>query len=170
MKLKKKYSKQLQTASPNAQCKYRMYVEILNSMKADCDDLNDIDYMQLWVEQIDRGGLCHISDEALILIQEIELKCRQFLDTRTVPTDHIIARIEEVALSTEAIMQSWRKLASSHHGLETDMVDLLKAVITLWSTIRVHSFAEGWSDKFSKNFKKGTRKTLKEKNTDKDST
>ncbi len=44
-----------------------------------------------------------ISDVTVIqptLFLGIELVCRQFLDIRTVPKDHIMSRIEEVALTS----------------------------------------------------------------------
>ncbi len=66
------------------------------------------DYTRVWVEQIDRGGLCHIRDEVMTLFQETELVCRQFLDIRTVPKDHIMPRIEEVTLTSQNILKSWQ--------------------------------------------------------------
>lgn len=52
---------------------------------------------------------------------------------------------------------------------EVDTSVLLREIITLWSTLRIYSFAEGWTDKFQRNSTKGTQKTLQQKGTLKDS-
>ena len=59
-------------------------------------------------------------------------------------------------------------MASSIPGTP-ERIGLLTAVIKLWSTTRVHSFAEGWTDKFQESHKKATRKTLKQHGTEKES-
>jgi len=123
------------------------------------------DYTRFWIEQIDRGGLYHINDDVFALFTEIELVCRQFLDERTVPKAHLQSCIVDVALGSQDVLMHWHDLTECE-GTEADTCVLLREIIILWSTIRIHSFAEGWTDK---NSRKGTRKTLKQKGTPKDS-
>ncbi len=58
-------------------------------------------------------------------------------------------------------------LTDEDHQLEWK-AELLRAIAALWITIRVHAFADGWTEQFDKTFKKGTRKTLKTKGTEKE--
>ena len=119
------------------------------------------DYTRIWVEQRDRGGLYHVSDKLFSLLKKIEMICRLYLDTRsqTITTDSIVCKIEQQSLQTESITTLWNSMIPSIPAAER--ADLLKSVVKLWTTIRVHSFAEGWTDKFQKSTKKATRKTLK---------
>ncbi len=94
LKLMKKFRKR---TSPSLQPKHIEYVRMLGSMKANFEDsgVDSLhDYTRVWVEQVDRGGLCHIRDEILNLFQGIEVVCRKYLDTRTVPQDRILSKIE----------------------------------------------------------------------------
>ena len=40
------------------------------------------DYTTVWTEQVDRGGLCHVSSGFFRLVLAIEYVCRKFLDIR----------------------------------------------------------------------------------------
>lgn len=166
-KLKKKFSKR--TASPDEA--HQVYTRLLKSMKANFDEdcVSSVeDYTRFWIEQIDRGGLYHINDDVFALFTEIELVCRQFLDERTVPKAHLQSCIVDAALGSQDVLMHWHDLTECE-GTEADTCVLLREIIILWSTIRIHSFAEGWTDKFQKNSRKGTRKTLQQKGTPKDS-
>ena len=171
-KLQKKYSQA--TITPLKHHAHQVYVHLLESMKSNFneDGVRSVeDYTRFWSEQIDRGGLYHIEDNVFILFTEIELVCRKFLDVRTTPTEHIQSKIIDAALDSHDVLTYWQDLTEHKlsENCDVDSSELLRAIITLWSTIRIHSFAEGWTDKFQKSFKKGTRKTLQQKNTPKDS-
>ena len=47
--------------------------------------------------------------------------------------------------------------ASSLHLSYNYSIELLKAVISLWVSIRGHAFAKGWTMQFERRYKKGTR-------------
>ena len=160
MKLRKKYRE------------HSLYARVLETMKTNLDESAVVsldDYTRVWVEQVDRGGLCHVNDDFFSLARNIELVCREYLDSRSQPTENILSKIEEDALKTKSITNLWDTMSSSIPNTP-EKIGLLKAVIKLWSTIRVHSFAEGWTDKFQKSHKKATRKTLKQRGTEKEST
>lgn len=167
-KLKKKLSKGTKSLpSQEAQ----VYTRLLESMKANFDEdyVSSVeDYTRFWIEQIDRGGLYHINDDVFMLFTEIELVCRQFLDERTAPKAHIQTCIVDAALGSQDILMQWHDLTECEET-EVDTSVLLREIITLWSTLRIYSFAEGWTDKFQRNSTKGTRKTLQQKGTPKDS-
>ena len=85
--------------------------------------------------------------------------CRLYLDIRsqTITTDSIVCKIEQQSLQTESITTLWCSMVPSIPAAER--ADLLKSVVKLWTTIRVHSFAEGWTDKFQKSTNKATKKS-----------
>ena len=150
MKLRKKYRK------------HHLYARVLDTLKTNLDESSVVsldDYTHVWVEQRDRGGLCHVSDDLFSFTKKIELVCRKYLDIRAQPTENILSKIEEDALNTESITRLWNVMASSIPGMP-ERIGLLKAVIKLWSTIRVHSFAEGWTDKFKRVIKRLLEKLL----------
>ena len=148
VKLRKKYRK------------HSVYARALETMKTSLDETNIEslhDYTRVWVEQRDRG-LCHmhVSDDLFALIKRIEMICRLFLDTgsQTTTTDSIIVKIEQQSLQTKSITALWNDMVPSIPPAER--ADLLRLLVKLWMTIRVHSFAEGWTDKFQKSHKKNS--------------
>ena len=75
----------------------------------DCSIERLQDYTCVWVEQRDRGGLCHVSDKIFSLIKKIEMVCRLFLDARppTIITDALKSKIEQGSLQNEDIIVLW---------------------------------------------------------------
>ena len=67
------------------------------------------------------------------------------------------------------ILQKWEVIAPLPSKYEKYSIELLEAVITLWTTVRCFAFAKGWNDRFQKKFiKHGTKKTLQKKGTEKE--
>ena len=67
MKLRKKYRE------------HSLYAKVLDTMKTNLDESAVVsldDYTRVWVEQVDRGGLCHVNDDFFSLAKNIELVCR----------------------------------------------------------------------------------------------
>ena len=72
-------------------------------------------------------------------------------------SDSLIAQVIE----TESVLSKWEDIAHRiPHRFEKYSIELLKAVVRLWTTVRLHVFAKGWTMKFEKWYQKGTRKTL----------
>ncbi len=67
LKLKNKLSKKMKSGTE----KRKWFVKVLTSMRTSgvhSDYMTSVkDYTKAWVEQVDRGGLLHISDEVIIL-------------------------------------------------------------------------------------------------------
>ena len=81
-----------------------------------------------------------------------------------------IQPIEEDVLHQERLLGNWSELIERNPPSRVDWsTDLLCAISKLWSTIRIHAFAQGWSEKFEDASKRGTRKTLKARGTEKES-
>ena len=67
----------------------------------------------------------------------------------------------ETALGCDSILHHWDTICQSIPAkYERYSVELLKAVVDLWTNIRGHSFARDFTVNFEAKFKKGTRKTL----------
>ena len=78
-------------------------------------------------------------------------------------------KIVDECLQETSITQAWGSLAL---GLiqSSESNKILKFIIVLWRNIRVHSFAKKWAEKLDTgHVPKSTRKTLKRKGTEKDS-
>ena len=72
-------------------------------------------------------------------------------------SDKLIGQVIE----TESVLSKWEDISHTiPHRFEKYTIELLKAVVRLWTTMRLHAFAKGWTMKFEKRYQKGTRKTL----------
>ena len=72
-------------------------------------------------------------------------------------SDSLIAQVIE----TKSVLSKWEDITHRiPHRFEEYSIELLKAVVRLWTTVRLHAFAKGWTMKFEKRYQKGTRKTL----------
>ena len=101
----------------------------------------------------------------------MECICRKYLDTRSNPESRLNTKIEEECLKCQVVILTWSKIS---HSISQDVrCAMLKAIVKLWVSIRVHSFAESWSDKMQADtlhHTKALRTSLKRKGTEKDAT
>ena len=151
--------------------KWALFVRVLSKMKAvdqPGEPESALDYTRLWSDLIGRGGLYHINDEVYQLMESIELLTRRHLNVESVqvltPGTNICKLIMEDVIRSGPILSRWETIA---HNIPTKYepysIDLLQVITDLWITVRGHSFAKDWTMKFVSKYKKGTRKTLKEK-------
>ncbi len=96
----------------------------------------------------------------------IELITRNHLNSQAMASDDFIAAINRDVMCSPKVQEVWATLAD---GDEKWREELLCAVSTLWSTIRVHAFADGWTEQFETASKKVIRKSQKNKRTEKKS-
>ena len=105
--------------------------------------------------------------QVYLLMESIEKVTRHHLNADTVQNSmgcSIQQLIVSEALTDVDILQTLLPAKYEKYSIE-----LLKAVVTLWTTVRCFAFAKGWNDHFQKKFvKHGTRKTLKNKDTEKE--
>ena len=82
------------------------------------------------------------------------------VNSQSANTSHS-AKILAETMDSKPILEHWDVIARSiPPNYESYSLELLRAVVTLWITIRGHCFAEGWTMKFEKKYSKGVRKTL----------
>lgn len=107
-----------------------------------------------------------------MLMESIEKVTRHHLNRDAVQESigcSIQQRIMKDVIRNVDILQKWELIAPLPAKYEMYSIELLEAIVTLWTTVRCFAFAKGWNDHFQKKFiKHGTRKTLKKKGTEKE--
>ena len=128
------------------------------------------DYSRVWLEQVDRGGLCSVSDDFFEFLKRLEQVCRKYLDVRVAPVERLTQTITEDVVSCADIRDLWQQISQS--AQESDNIAILRFIVSLWLTTRVHAFTAQWSDAIlaakKAGFKKALRPTLQSRGTEKD--
>ena len=83
-------------------------------------------------------------------MEEIEVIVRRHLSTQSMQTynqgTNIHLHITDEAMKTNSVLCCWETIAHSiPPAFELYSIALLKAVISLWVSIRGHAFAKGWT-------------------------
>ena len=97
------------------------------------------------------------------MIESIELIVRRYLNVHTfMPGTVVHTRILEEVEQSDSVLSHWETIADNiSPRYEAYSIELLKAITTLWVSIRGHAFAKEWTMKFQRSkYQKGTRKTL----------
>ncbi len=169
VKLLKKYRHTYK--NEKVQLKHKLFVQTLEKMRAyqqpgDPDTISQ--YSTVWIELIDRGGLYEINDDVFKLFESIEMVVRRHLNITTFDhTADINSAIRDDVFRSKNIMELWEDIASVFPSMyEQYSVELFTRILNLWTSIRGHSFAKGWTMNFERKYKKGTRKTLQPENED----
>lgn len=152
--------------NPLLQLKRELFSKVLSRMKAvEQPGMPDslAEYSSQWSKLIDRGGLYHINNDVFKLFVDIELIVRRHLDIRTcTPDTSIQALIRCQVVASKPILTRWEDIIATDipSKYEKYSIELLEKIVFLWVTIRGYSFAKGWTMKFERKYKKGTRKSL----------
>ncbi len=89
---------------------------------------------------------------------------KKYLDVQSLSTDDLQSHIIGDALKDDVIKILWDRITLSSSS-PSDRHMLLRSVVKLCSTVRIHAYAEKVTDLFKKKQKKGTRKILKQQGT-----
>ena len=150
------------------------FVECLSHMSVGGEVTDFSTYTMKWLEQVNRGGLFHVSDEAYTLFRHIELRVRKLLPRTLLALANPSSKsaLTKDALVCEVVrdedVQFYWSILSVDIEEDNDPNKLLRHMIDLWVTIRAHAFTSSWMQQFKiKNHKctskqKGTRKTLQQ--------
>ena len=95
---------------------------------------------------------------------DVEMVVRRRLNVKKVHShketslaDNLITEVMEI----ESVLSKWEEIAHCiPQRFEKYSIELLRAVVRLWATVRLHAFAKGWTMNFEKRYQKGIRKTL----------
>ena len=133
-------------------------------------------YTMKWLEQVNCGGLFHVSDETYTLFRHIELKVRKLLphtlsasanpsSKSALTKDTLVCEV----VCDEDVQFHWSILSVDIEE-DNNPNKLLRHMIDLWVTIRAHAFTSSWIQQFKlKNHKctskqNRAQKTLNSKN------
>ena len=141
----------------------------------DSTETVDVDGASRWLEHVDRGGLCKLSQLGYKLFCAIEEKTYGILDANfknksTVTTDEIC----KLAASDQAVQNLWSVIAFDLIVMDGDSSEspkLLEDIIREWVIMRGHSLRGKYMEEYrrkkkEKDKKKSLRKTLKRKSDD----
>ena len=103
---------------PKLQLKRKMFVRVLNDMKATSQPGmpdSPIEYSEVWQDVIDRGGLYHINNNVFDLVELIEKITRQHINTSSIatytPGHDLRQAIKDEVLSSFPIICMWDDIA-----------------------------------------------------------
>ena len=129
-------------------------ISCLMSFARDEDDAYyDLRESEVWVNAVDRGGLCHVSDITFMFFMVVEEEARRFFSTRRFdwfrteanPKEKVIEHMQ----SDSDVLFQWALLTASISNESTSL--LLEKVITLYVTIRGHGFATSCIEMYKQN-------------------
>lgn len=125
-----------------------------------CGDEEDVDQgTETWTNEIDRGGLWHISDDtyAVFIILEdvirhhLRVKAIKKLDERTKKT------VMDAILSNEDLLFQWALVSANAD--DSIGMDLLKEMSTLYLTVRGFAFATSCLELYKQRHKRQVQKS-----------
>ena len=119
----------------------------------------DDDPMRHWVNQINRGGLTRITQEAFRCFYNIEITIRRFLkvDNTRDMNEQFNEKVMDSVLNDEDLLFDW--CLASQFAVESDIADnCLKKIVKKWISVRGNSFAKNVMEIYKQTSKKGTQK------------
>ena len=118
------------------------------------------DPMRCWINQVNRGGLTRITNEAFQCFYDIEINVRHFLnvDNTRDMNDQFKDKVMNSVLNDEDLLFDWCMAAQS--VVDSDIADnCLKKIVKKWLSIRGNSFAKNVMERYKQTSKKGTQKS-----------
>ena len=154
--LLKKYEKQ-------AGLKYDQFVTCLGNMAVHSSHDELLEYTKEWIGRVNRGGLFPLNNTTFLLFVGIEKQVKRLLSAHVVkgPSSKEQFKVEIIdkIVNDDDVQWQWT-LLSQDIDSEDDSNELLKAVITLWVTIRGFSLCALWMENYKQEVKKGTKKAV----------
>jgi len=123
--------------------------------KSDDDDGAAFECSEEWINLIDRGGLCHVSNDTYELFLALEKELRKLISPY-----QLLAMDEEMKLKLQQsasvefiwyiISADWQDDSSAY---------LLKSIVDMWITIRGFSLTGAWMERYKVANKMTTQKS-----------
>ena len=139
--------------------------ELLTLIENLIDDGEDDNTADDWVNIIDRGGLCHISEHAYMFFvameEEVQLNLKSIPDEKK--TDGFKEKVLDKINSNEYVKSYWSDIANDAE--EDDANTLLGMITRLWITIRGFAYVSAWVEAHKQACKKGIQKSKALRNT-----
>ena len=124
-----------------------------------CDEDDDVSSSADWTRAIDRGGLCHVSENTYLVFNQLELLVQKFFNDTSVQdvTSDLRMKVKDCALTDEEISFYWCMLTVN---VDNEIgAELLSMIIDLYITIRGFSFSKSFMERYRQQSKKSTQKS-----------
>ncbi len=104
-----------------------------------------------WTSAIDRGGLKHVTDTTYCMFASVEIELRKHIQSTTAPSELNIRGAKKQIMESDDVVFYWSMVSSNWE--EKVASTLLEMVISSYITIRGHSTASAWLEKFKRESK-----------------
>ena len=117
------------------------------------DDDGVTDECQDWVNQLDRGGLNHVSSNMYMLIATMELQLQSLLkQTINQPNSNTMEKATPILMSNDDVLFHWSVTSAAW---EADLEQaLFPMIVDLWVTMRGFSFVSAWVEQYKTHCKR----------------
>ena len=125
-----------------------------------CGDEADEDRgTETWMNEIDRGGLWHISDDtySVFLILEYQIRCHLQVTALKKLDETTKITIIDATLANEDLLFQWALVSANAHDFIGTAV--LKKIVTLYITIRGFAFATSCLEIYKQRHRKNVQKS-----------
>ena len=126
-------------------------------------EMNDVDPDEMedesseWISVIDRGGLKHVTNTTYSMFASMEIELRKHIQSTTGLSELNILGAKKQIMESDDVIFYW-SMVSSNWEEEVASI-LLEMVISSYVTIRGHSTASAWLEKFKRESKKSVQKS-----------
>ena len=119
-----------------------------------CDEDDDVSSSADWTRAIDRGGLCHVSENTYLVFNQLELLVRKFFNDTSVQdvTSDLRMKVKDCALTDEEI--SFYRCMLTVDVDDEIGAELLSMIVDLYITIRGFSFSKSFMERYKQQSKK----------------
>lgn len=151
-----KLHKQLEASSNPRKSEFQHLIGNLID-KGETDDDNTAEE---WINAIDRGGLCHVNEQAYMFFvameEEVQYNLKSTPDEKI--TDGFKAKLIDKISSNECVKSYWSDI-NVDEGEEDDSNAVLDMIIKLWITIRGYAYSSAWVELHKQACQRGTQKS-----------
>ena len=136
--------------------------EVITNFLLLSDKASEHNVPREWTVKLDRGGLCHPSDDFFLLVRNLDLIVSGHISTSSLSSDMVLKSVlTDKCLCSVKVTHLWAKLCKLECTLS---LLLLEQVVNLFLTVRGFAFARHLKQQINPtDQKKGLRKTLKGK-------
>ena len=137
--------------------KTQMLSMLVNLVDNEAEGDHDLSTAEEWVNAIDRGGLCHISEHAYMFFvaMEEEVQC----NIKNTPDDKITNEFKAKLKDNITYVKCYWSDIIQNEEEDDDADAVLDMIIDLWITIRGYAYCSSWIEFHKKEHQRGLQKS-----------
>jgi len=112
------------------------------------DEKTFLEYTKEWLEEVNRGGLCFVSDDFYIFIRHVEMCARKVLNTKMLKQyggENIRSLILDELNKSTMLDKTWNSVTNRVENKQLKS-KLRNEVFVKWINIRGNAFVKSWVD------------------------